>query len=119
MIRCLASSVIVIVLFSFEVESKLEPFYTGGDLQLSVDGRLLFAACGSTVKVITTETGQTEHSISEEEDTVMCLTVSNDGSILVVGWRSVLIKQYSLVDEVKCVRTWKVRRVTYLFFETR
>lgn len=81
---------------------------------MAVDGKLLFAACGSAIKVIATETGRTEHSISEEEDTVLCLAVSNDCSVLVVGWRSVLVKQYSLLDGFKCVRAWKVSIVTYL-----
>lgn len=37
-----------------------------------------------------------------------CFVASEDGAWLVVGWRSLLLKQYSL-ETWKCTRSWKVR----------
>ena len=51
--------------FSYEAGERLEPFYTGGDVILSSDARLLYTSCDSSVKAVNVETGQTTLSLSE------------------------------------------------------
>ncbi len=51
--------------FSYEAGERLEPFYTGGDVILSSDARLLYTSCDSSVKAVNVETGQTTLSVSE------------------------------------------------------
>ncbi|XP_064391571.1 transducin beta-like protein 3 isoform X2 [Halichondria panicea] len=93
---------------SFEAGERLEPFYTGGDVILSSDGRVLYTSCDSFVKAVNVETGQTTLSITEEEDSVASVALSIDQSLLSVGWRSVLVKLYEINEEgSKCVRSWK------------
>ena len=36
------------------------------------------------------------------------VAVCGDGSLLAVGWRSVLVRLYNLKEDGKCVRSWKV-----------
>ena len=52
-------------LCSYEAGDKLEPFYSGGGVTVSQDGQYLFSSCGSTVKMVAMDTGQTTLSMSE------------------------------------------------------
>lgn len=52
-------------LSSYEADVKLEPFYTGGRVAVSEDGQYLFSSCGSAVKMVAMDTGQTILSVSE------------------------------------------------------
>ena len=50
---------------SYELGEKVEAFYTGGGVQFSNDGRHVLTTCGSTVKVLSVDTGMVEKSIEE------------------------------------------------------
>lgn len=50
---------------SYECGERLEPFYTGGDIVLSTDGRVLVTSCDSSVKVVCVETGRVTLSLTE------------------------------------------------------
>ncbi len=45
-------------------------------------------------------------SLSQEEDHVTSFVASEDGAWLVIGWRSLLLKQYD-VKTWECKRSWK------------
>ncbi|CAI8006082.1 Transducin beta-like protein 3 [Geodia barretti] len=79
---------------SFEVQEKLEEFYTGGQVQVSKDGEHLFTSCGSAVKALHIGTGVVDRCFEEEEDTVICFVLSPDCKFLVVSWRSQQLKLY-------------------------
>ncbi|XP_053132239.1 transducin beta-like protein 3 [Hemicordylus capensis] len=90
------------------VESKrIEPFYTGGQIQISQDGEYMFCACGSKVNILEMATGILLHSIEQDDqDEITVFVVSSDDEILVTASQSLLLKQWDW-DGEKCVRTWK------------
>nr|XP_039264607.1 transducin beta-like protein 3 [Styela clava] len=93
---------------NFAVKHKWEPFYTGGSVVCHNDGKTLLCSCGDSVKVIDIETGEVNHSLSQEGDDVTCISSSPDNNIIVSATRSLLLKEWKIENEVaKCVRTWK------------
>lgn len=49
----------------FAVEEKLEPFYTGGQVQISSDGAHMFCQCESAVKILQLEKLTVVQSLEE------------------------------------------------------
>ncbi|XP_035695414.1 transducin beta-like protein 3 isoform X2 [Branchiostoma floridae] len=107
---------------NFAVQAKIEPFYTGGRVQLSADGRYLFCTCGSKVQVLEVQTGKVQTSIQQDDDDLSCFVVSPDDKHLVTAHRSLLLRQWDWTDTPpKCVRTWKaihISPVSYMIFDT-
>lgn len=101
-----ASGEIVNLKTNYKAEAKIEAVYTGGRVQFSGDDSYMFSTCGSAVQILKTEDGHVSQTISEEEDQVTSLAVSKDSQILVVAWRSLLLKQYDWMKGV-CARSWK------------
>lgn len=91
---------------NFEVESKLEPFYTGGRVQLSNNGSNLFCTCGGDVKIVDASSGKTVKTVTGEEDSILNFILSPDDKILVTASNSGLLRQWDLeTHTVK--RTWR------------
>eukprot|EP00058_Branchiostoma_floridae_P020644 XP_002606134.1 hypothetical protein BRAFLDRAFT_88045 [Branchiostoma floridae] len=107
---------------NFAVQAKIEPFYTGGRVQLSADGRHLFCTCGSKVQVLEVQTGKVQTSIQQDDDDLSCFVVSPDDKHLVTAHRSLLLRQWDWTETPpKCVRTWKaihISPVSYMTFDT-
>eukprot|EP00731_Ephydatia_muelleri_P022653 Em0015g236a len=101
-----ASGEIVTLKTNYKAEAKIEAFYTGGRVEFSGDDSHMFCTCGSAVQILTTEDGHVERTIAEEEDQVTSLAVSGDSQIVVVAWRSLLLKQYEW-QKGTCTRSWK------------
>ena len=101
-----ASGEIVTLKTSYRAEAKIEAVYTGGRVEFSGDDSHMFCTCGSAVQILVTEDGHVERTITEEEDQVTSLAVSGDSQIVVVAWRSLLLKQYEW-QKGACTRSWK------------
>ncbi|MGH0116990.1 UNVERIFIED_CONTAM: hypothetical protein FKN15_024935 [Acipenser sinensis] len=93
--------------FSFAVSSKIEPFYKGGKVQISKDGKYIFCTCGTKVNILDIATGRVSHSIEQDDqEDITSFTVSPDDEILVTSSRALLLKQWDW-KENNCTRTWK------------
>ncbi|XP_066496660.1 transducin beta-like protein 3 [Tiliqua scincoides] len=90
------------------VESKrIEPFYTGGRVQISQDGEYMFCTCGSKINVLDIATGALVHCIEpSDQDEITAFALSNDDEILVTASQSLLLQQWDWPSET-CIRTWK------------
>ncbi|XP_043945053.1 transducin beta-like protein 3 [Protopterus annectens] len=87
--------------------SKIEPFYKGGKVQVSKDGKCIFCTCGTKINVLDITTGKVTQSIEQDDqEDITSFAVSPDDEILVTGSRALLLKQWEW-RENKCVRTWK------------
>uniref|UniRef100_A0A8C6JUY3 Uncharacterized protein n=2 Tax=Melopsittacus undulatus TaxID=13146 RepID=A0A8C6JUY3_MELUD len=89
---------------------KIEPFYKGGRVQVSRDGKFMFCPCGNKLNIIEVETGALQSLQQEEEEDITAFVVSPDDEILVTGSRALLLKQWNW-RENQCVRTWKAVHV--------
>ncbi|XP_065062722.1 transducin beta-like protein 3 isoform X3 [Rhopilema esculentum] len=91
---------------SFKVESKLEAFYTGGNIQFTSTGSNYFCGCGNKIQIIDTKSGRIAKSLQEDEDETTCFILSPNDEILVTASRSLLLRQWDWVNE-KVTRKWK------------
>ncbi|XP_071953471.1 transducin beta-like protein 3 [Antedon mediterranea] len=91
---------------SLSVVHKIESVYTGGKVEISKDGRYIFCTCGEAVKILEATSGKVLHSLKQDDDEVTCFSVSQDDQIVVIAYRSLLIRQWDWKEET-CVRTWK------------
>uniref|UniRef100_A0A8C3M008 Transducin beta like 3 n=1 Tax=Chrysolophus pictus TaxID=9089 RepID=A0A8C3M008_CHRPC len=92
---------------NYAVSRKIEPFYKGGRVQVSRDGKFMFCPCGTKLNVIDVETGALLHSLEQDDqEDITSFVLSPDDEILVTGSRALLLKQWNW-RENKCVRTWK------------
>jgi U3 small nucleolar RNA-associated protein 13 len=91
---------------SYEKHFSISPFYSGGKIHVMRDGCHVMSMCYSSVKMFNLSTLTIVKSFEEEEDTPLYLSVSPDESMLVVSWRSLLVKQYDLSSDT-CIRQWK------------
>uniref|UniRef100_A0A8B9CAN2 Transducin beta like 3 n=1 Tax=Anser brachyrhynchus TaxID=132585 RepID=A0A8B9CAN2_9AVES len=96
---------------NYAVSRRMEPFYTGGRVQVSRDGTAMFCPCGTRLNVIDLETGARLHSLEQDDqEDITSFALSPDDEILVTGSRALLLKQWNW-RENKCVRTWKAVHV--------
>lgn len=96
---------------SFVISSKLEPFYTGGSLLLSLDQSHLICQCEDNVKIVDISTGQTVKSIVSEEDVVTGLCADNQ-QLFTAHRASLLIKQWQWREPAQLpTRSWKAHSV--------
>ncbi|XP_030067433.1 transducin beta-like protein 3 [Microcaecilia unicolor] len=92
---------------NYAVSKKIEPFYKGGKIQISRDGKNMFCTCGTRLNILDVETGAVTHSIEQDDqEEITSFTLSPDDEILVTGSRALLLKQWDW-RENKCSRTWK------------
>ncbi|XP_066291530.1 transducin beta-like protein 3 [Branchiostoma lanceolatum] len=104
---------------NFAVQGKIEPFYTGGRVQLSADGKHLFCTCGSKVQVLDVQTGKVQTSVQQADDDLSCFAVSPDDKHLVTAHRSLLLRQWDWTDTPpRCVRTWRAIHISPVSFMT-
>ncbi|KAL2299100.1 hypothetical protein Nmel_014716 [Mimus melanotis] len=67
---------------NYAATRKIEPFYKGGRIQISQDGKFMFCPCGSKVNVIDVETGALLHSLQQdEEEDVTAFVLSPDDEL--------------------------------------
>ncbi|NXP42681.1 TBL3 protein, partial [Leiothrix lutea] len=92
---------------SYAATRKIEPFYKGGRIQISRDGKFMFCPCGSKVNVIDVETGALLHSLQQdEEEDVTAFVLSPDDEVVVTGSRALLLRRWRW-REPRCERTWR------------
>ncbi|XP_030434307.1 transducin beta-like protein 3 isoform X1 [Gopherus evgoodei] len=92
---------------NYAVSRKFEPFYKGGKVQISGDGKHMFCPCGTKLNIMDIETGALVHSIEQDEqEDITSFVLSPDDEILVTGSRALLLKQWEWRQN-KCRRTWK------------
>ncbi|XP_033102564.1 transducin beta-like protein 3 [Anneissia japonica] len=91
---------------SLNVVNKIEAIYTGGKVQISNDNEYIFCTCGDAVNILQAKSGNVLHCLRQDDDEVTCFSLSPDDQILVIAYRSLLIRQWNWKEE-KCVRTWK------------
>ncbi|XP_076809059.1 transducin beta-like protein 3 [Clavelina lepadiformis] len=92
---------------TYAVKKKFGPFYTGGQVSVSKDGKQLLCSCGDNVQVVSLDSGLVEKVLSHEGVDVTAFAVSPDDKIIITASKALLLKQWLWKDEVKCVRTWK------------
>ncbi|XP_014206176.1 transducin beta-like protein 3 [Copidosoma floridanum] len=96
---------------SFEVESKIEAFYTGGNLEWSENGETFFCQNSDYITVVCASKGIVKTSLgkpkeNEDVDTINSFATSKDGKWLVSHHKSSLFKLWNL-DDVKPVKLFK------------
>ncbi|XP_076671392.1 transducin beta-like protein 3 [Andrena cerasifolii] len=96
---------------AFEVEAKHEAFYTGGNVQWSMDGQYLFCQKYGTISILSLKKGLVisylgESSDNEEEDTINSFTASSDDTNIVTHHKSGLFKLWNWKDN-KLIKLWK------------
>ncbi|MGH0130176.1 UNVERIFIED_CONTAM: hypothetical protein FKN15_048954 [Acipenser sinensis] len=92
---------------NYAVSSKIEPFYKGGKVQISKDGKYIFCTYGTKVNILDIATGRVSHRVEQDDqEDITSFTVSPDDEILVTSSRALLLKQWDW-RENKCTRTWK------------
>ncbi|KAJ8680434.1 hypothetical protein QAD02_016221 [Eretmocerus hayati] len=96
---------------SFEVENRLEAFYTGGNIQWSEDGQHLFCQNSDYISVVSVAKGAVKLKLgqaneNEAEDTINSFVASSDGKFLVTHHKSSLFKLWDTL-EAKPIKLWK------------
>ncbi|XP_069503403.1 transducin beta-like protein 3 [Ambystoma mexicanum] len=92
---------------NYAVSRKIEPFYKGGKIQISKDGKNMFCTCGTRLNVLDIATGTVIHSIEQDDqEDISSFAVSPDDEILVTASRALLLKQWDW-REGTCARSWK------------
>ncbi|XP_001601796.1 transducin beta-like protein 3 [Nasonia vitripennis] len=96
---------------SFEVESKHEAFYTGGNILWSEDSENLFCQNRDFISVVSVSKGAVKLTLgkaneNEEEDVINSFTTSKDGKFIVTHHKSSLFKLWNGTD-VKPTKVWK------------
>ncbi|XP_062581560.1 transducin beta-like protein 3 [Saccostrea cucullata] len=97
---------------NFAVETKHEPFFTGGKIYISNNGTYMFCGCGNKIHILEVESGQTKFTLYQEEDeeiTHFCLSPSNE--YVVVATKHLVLRQWSWKDQV-LVRSWKAIHIS-------
>uniref|UniRef100_A0A8C9ZVF3 Transducin beta like 3 n=1 Tax=Sander lucioperca TaxID=283035 RepID=A0A8C9ZVF3_SANLU len=93
--------------YSYVVESKIEPFYKGGKVQISKDEKYIFCTCGSRVNVLEISTGKIVHSVEhDDQEDITSFTLSCDDEMLVTASRALLLKQWDW-RQAQCTRSWR------------
>ncbi|XP_068002591.1 transducin beta-like protein 3 [Melanerpes formicivorus] len=91
---------------NYAVSRRIEPFYKGGRVQLSRDGKFMFCPCGTKLNIIDVETGALRSLQQDEEEDITSFVLSPDDEMLVTGSRALLLRQWSWREE-RCVRSWR------------
>ncbi|XP_059204827.1 transducin beta-like protein 3 [Centropristis striata] len=92
---------------NYEVDSKIEPFYKGGKVQISKDEKYIFCTCGSHVNVLEISTGKIVHSVEhDDQEDITSFALSCDDEILVTASRALLLKQWDW-RQAQCTRSWR------------
>ncbi|KAJ3216635.1 Transducin (beta)-like 3 [Clydaea vesicula] len=86
---------------SYKLTSNIEPFFTGGRVQLDSTNNKLYSTINTNVAILNWENGQTIEKIDPDADDVTCLTLSSDKKTLVVATRSLLLLVYNLEKSLK------------------
>ncbi|KAK3787609.1 hypothetical protein RRG08_034312 [Elysia crispata] len=93
---------------SFALAEKYSAFYTGGQIQLSSDGKKLFCECGKEIKVIDLQSGRTTHTIGEaEEEDITRFILTRDDEYLILATQNQLFRQWKWKEEKTLVKTWR------------
>ncbi|KAM9372396.1 transducin beta-like protein 3 [Phaethornis superciliosus] len=95
---------------NYAVSRRIEPFYKGGRVQVSRDGKFMFCPCGTKLNIIDVETGALRSLQQGEEEDISSFVLSPDDELLVTGSRALLLKQWDWRGD-KCVRSWKAIHV--------
>lgn len=88
------------------IPSAIEPFYTGGDVSISSDGKYLATTFDSEVIITNFKTGERLVKVRGDGEDITALEVSPDSQYLVTCSRSLSMKTYTLPDG-ELVRTVK------------
>ncbi|XP_012256209.2 transducin beta-like protein 3 [Athalia rosae] len=96
---------------SYEVESKYGPFFTGGNVEWSSDGKSFFCQNGGSVHVLSLATGQVEctlgdTSAEQSDDAINTFAINPNGEDVVTQHKSGLFKLWNW-KEVKLKKMWK------------
>lgn len=92
---------------NYAVSRKIEPFYKGGKIQMSKDGKNMFCMCSTKLNVLEIATGAVVQSVEQDDqEDISSFAVSPDDEILVTASRALLLKQWEW-REGTCTRTWK------------
>nr|XP_040048023.1 transducin beta-like protein 3 [Gasterosteus aculeatus aculeatus] len=92
---------------NYAVESKIEPFYKGGKVQISKDEKYIFCTCESRVNVLEISTGKIVHSVQhDDQEDITSFALSFDDEMLVTASRALLLKQWDW-REAQCTRSWR------------
>ncbi|UZJ56493.1 hypothetical protein CBS101457_005813 [Exobasidium rhododendri] len=102
----------------YKRERAFEPTYTGGAATaLTPDGNYLFAPVNETIHITQVKSGKTINKIPSNLDDITCLSLSSDGTTLLVASRSLAIRviqlEYSSSIEAEDDQdkvSWKVQR---------
>lgn len=98
----------------FEVESKFGAIFTGGSVQWTSDGKLLFCQCGSSINLLDVDSGQIAGSlgctddddITASDDIVTSFALSADDQHVVSSHKSGLFRLWH-IPERKVIKLWK------------
>lgn len=92
---------------NYVVDSKIEPFYKGGKVQISNDEKYIFCTCESRVNVLEISTGKIVHSVQhDDEEDITSFALSCDDEMLVTASRALLLKQWDW-RQAQCTRSWR------------
>ena len=91
---------------NYALSLKVEPFYTGGRVQVTSDGNWLLCQCGNQIQVVDAKFGKIEHSLKQEDDEVVTFALGPDSLTLVSSHKSSLLRHWRWNDGT-VVRTWK------------
>lgn len=81
--------------------SQVESFFTGNHIKFDKSGEHFYCSYGSIINKVSIEDGQVKAKVAStnEEDSVLQFTLTNENDILVVAYHSGLITKYNLTDE--------------------
>lgn len=95
---------------AFEVESKYDAFYTGGNVQWSTDGKYIFCQKYGTVSILSVQNGLIsylgESNNNEEEDTINTFIASDNDLNIITYHKSGLFKLWDWKVN-KLIKLWK------------
>uniref|UniRef100_A0A8C3AKT6 Transducin beta like 3 n=1 Tax=Cyclopterus lumpus TaxID=8103 RepID=A0A8C3AKT6_CYCLU len=92
---------------SYVVDSKIEPFYKGGKVQVSYLPCYIFCTCESRVNVLEISTGKIVHSVQhDDQEDITSFALSCDDEMLVTASRALLLKQWDW-RQAQCTRSWR------------
>lgn len=80
---------------SYAESFKIEPFFTGGRVQVASSGRWLLCQCGDAVHVVDAQLGRSVRGLVQPDDEFIAFAVAPDQMTLVSSHKSGLLRHWT------------------------
>ncbi|KAE9415566.1 hypothetical protein Angca_004450 [Angiostrongylus cantonensis] len=93
-----------------EIKRRIEAVYTGGNVEWSADGSILYSMCSNIVKAINLDNDLLSYVIGDPDESlrITCIRIDENRSRLLVAYNNQVIREYALLGTSPALaRSWK------------